>query len=178
MRKLRLFLACCIAAGMAVPLASPAVAQEADCSGAWVGDYIFSIFPPAYPVIDGIVVLGEGTITIRGDEAVAYLESLPEHYTTSMETFIACLEQEYVEGLVLERVTYVEGVVLETVTDAEGTVSETVTPILECLDATLAPFLSNPDLVSRYIHVGTDLVVTIDYGRALDDAAAIVSCSA
>ena len=155
MRKLRLILACCIGAGMAVvPLASPAGAQEVDCPPGWGADYILSIFPPGYPIFDGLVVLGEGTITIRGDEAAKYLESLPEHYTSSTERFLACANQQFVEPLVLDRVT----------------------PAIECLDATVASFVSNPDLLSRYVQVGTDLVVTIDYGQALDDAAA--NCTA
>lgn len=154
MRKLRLLLACCIAAGMAVPLASPAAAQEPDCSGAWIGDYIFSVFPPTYPVVDGLVALGEGTVTIRGGEAIEYLASLPEHYTSSAETFLACLQQEYVDGIV-----------------------DSVTPVAECLQEALESLLASPDLASRYIQVGPDLEVTIDYGQALDDVTAITNCN-
>jgi hypothetical protein len=140
-----------------VPLASSAGAQEADCPPGWGADYIFSIFPPTYPVLDGLVVLGEGTITIRGDEGAAYLASLPGHYTSSTERFLACVNQQFVGPLVLDRVT----------------------PVIECVDVTIASLVSDPDLLSRYVQVGADLVVTIDYGQALDDVVAIAAnCTA
>lgn len=147
MRKMRLFLACFIAACTAVPLASPASAQEPDCSSfPWV--YVWLV-PPLWEA-EEYVELGEGTITIRGDRVAARAAAIADHYVTSIDTFVRCTHQA------------VDGV---------------ATPFAECVAAAAAPILSSPDPVARYVQAGTDLVVTIDYGQALVDAGAIANCT-
>ena len=146
MRKTRLFLACFITACTAVPLASPAAAQDETCAD-WPWVYVWLV-PPL--VGEEYVELGEGTITIRGDRAAARAAAIVDHYVTNIERFVGCTQQ-VVDGI--------------------------ATPFAECVAAAAEPILSSPDPVARYVRVGTDLVVTIDYGQALVDAGAIANCT-
>lgn len=147
MNKTRLLLACCIVTGMAVPLATPAAAQEAECPATWTSDTIAALLPD---VSAQYVELGEGTITIRGDRAAAEAAQLVADYRNAVETSLVCA-QELTLG--------------------------NVAPYVECVQAEAAPILSSPDPAGRYLTVGADLVVTIDYGQALDDVIAIANCN-
>ncbi len=148
MRKMRLLLACSIAACLAVPMAAPASAQETECPSDWAGQFVFGLVPPI-PVFQP-VELDEETITIRGDLVAAEAGALVDYYVTRTETFLSCL-QEYVV--------------------------ENATPYVDCLDEASAPILTSPDPVARYVEAGTDLVVKVHYARALGDVAAIFNCN-
>lgn len=92
MRKTRLLVACFIAACSTLPVASPASAEEVDCSG-YAGAFLNALLPP---LDQGYYVeIDPETITIRGDNVVA----LAERYVAAAETFATCLAQD-VEGAV------------------------------------------------------------------------------
>lgn len=146
MRKMRILLACFIAACSAVPLASPAAAQEPDCSG-WPWVYTWIVPPPGE---GAIVELGDGTVTVRGGVAIAQATALVDYYRSHLATFVACT-QEVAEGV--------------------------SSPVTDCIAAEAAPVFSDPDPIGRYLHVGADLSVTIDYGRLLDDVIGIANCN-
>ncbi|MDQ3981693.1 MAG: hypothetical protein M3271_03320 [Actinomycetota bacterium] len=148
MRKTRLLLAGCIAALLAAPLASPAAAEDTICPETWFTDYVIGLIP-AQPS-EQFVEFGEGTITIRGDLAAAKAAELVQHYTSSTQTFVECLQQ-WATGIAM--------------------------PYVDCVLERSAPIRTSPDPVARYLQVGTNLVVTIDYGQALDDAIAIANCN-
>ncbi|MDQ3951816.1 MAG: hypothetical protein M3279_02455 [Actinomycetota bacterium] len=93
MRKTRLLVACFIAACSALPVASPAAADEVECSPSYVGDFLNALLPP---LDQGYYVeINPETITIRGDNVVA----LVERYRAATETLVACLAQD-AEGIV------------------------------------------------------------------------------
>lgn len=147
MSKTRVFLACCIAACMAVPIASPAAAQEDTCPDLWFSLGVLSWAPnPTTEYLE----LGGGSITIRGDLAAADAAGAADYLATSAVTFVGC-QAEWAVGL--------------------------VTPYADCVLAAAAPILASPDLAARYVEVGTDLVVRIHYGQALDDGIALFNCN-
>ena len=148
MRKIRLLIACCIAACLAVPMASPATAQEPECPQNWVGDFLSDLIPPnpSGPLVE----FDEETLTIRGDVVAGNVVALADFYTSRIEGFLSCLQQA---------------------------VHGTVTPYADCIRATTDDILASPDVVARYVEVGTDLVVKVHYAQALRDVVAIFNCN-
>ncbi|HYP23167.1 MAG TPA: hypothetical protein VEV43_06315 [Actinomycetota bacterium] len=148
MRVSRLLIACLVAACSAVPLASPALAQDPECPSDWAGQYLLSLIPPI-PAFEP-VEFDEETITIRGDLVAGEAAALIDHYVSNTETFLTCL-QEYVDGL--------------------------VSPYADCVSERSAPVLTSPDPVGRYVEVGADLVVKVHYAQAMADVVAIFNCN-
>lgn len=148
MRVSRLLIACFVAACSAVPLASPALAQDPECPSDWAGQYLLALIPPipAFTPVE----FDEETITIRGDLVAGEAAALIDHYVSNTETFLGCLQQ-YVNAL--------------------------VTPYAECVSEESAPILTSPDPVSRYVEVGANLVIEVHYAQAIEDVAAIFNCN-
>lgn len=153
MRVSRLLLACFVAACSAAPLASPALAQDPEeCPTDFAGLYVLSLVPPL-PVLPAVEI-DEETITIRGDLLAESLEALPGYYVSNTETFLTCLQQF-----------------------VDETVAGLVTPYSDCIEAAAGPILTSPDPVSRYVEVGTDLVVKIHHAQLRRDVIALFNCN-
>lgn len=89
MRKMRVLLACFIAACTAVPLASPASAQDETCSD-WPWVYVWLV-PPFWQ--ETYVENENGTLTIRGDLVAGRAAWLADYYTGQAERFVGCTQQ-------------------------------------------------------------------------------------
>lgn len=150
MRKMRLLIACFIAACSAVPLASPAAAQSEGCDD-WPWIYVW-IVPTFWE--ESYVEDENGTLTIRGDLAAARAAWLVDYYKSNAERFVDC-----------------------TVLFATELATSLTSPITDCLAAATEPILSSPDPVGRYVEAGTDLVVRVHHEQAFADAVAIANCN-
>ncbi|MDQ4125418.1 MAG: hypothetical protein M3134_07455 [Actinomycetota bacterium] len=90
MRVSRLLLACLVTACSAVPLASPALAQEPDCSRPYGAEFVDAV----YPTLDTgrYVSWDPETITIHGDYAV----EIAGRYVTATQNLLVCLHRHAV----------------------------------------------------------------------------------
>lgn len=57
--------------------------------------------------------------------------------------------------------------------DVEGAAA----PYVDCVTERSAPILTSPDPVARYVEVGSDLVIRIHHGTALEDVRVIFNCN-
>ncbi|HEX2059049.1 MAG TPA: hypothetical protein VHI71_11865 [Actinomycetota bacterium] len=89
MRKLRLLIACFIAACSVVPLAPPAAAQSDGCDD-WPSIYVW-IVPPFWE--EQYVEDENGTLTIRGDLAAGRAAWLADYYESNATRFVDCTLQ-------------------------------------------------------------------------------------
>lgn len=151
MRKARLFVACCLAAGsIGVATAAPAAAAE-PCPSSFVNDYVAALTPPTAGWGPWVDTQG-GTITIRGDVLSANAAALVAHYVEATTTFVGCLAA-----------------------DAEILVDYAYETYVGCVLERSAALRANP--TGRWIEVGTDLVVKIHYELAIEEALYIASCN-
>lgn len=147
MRTTRLLLACSIAACLAAPLASPAAAEEPDCTDFAV-EFLLGLVPPT-PDLQ-VVELDEETLTVRGDNALAAAGALADHYVSTTQTFLSCLQQA---------------------------ATALATPYRDCVEQRSQPILASPDPVGRYVEAGADLVVRVHYAQAVEDVRRIFNCN-
>lgn len=132
---------------MTVPMASPVAAQEEPCPDMWFSVGVLNWVPRS---TGEYVEVDDRSIAIRGDVVAADATGVLNFLATSAVTFAGC-QAEWAVGL--------------------------VTPYIDCVLTAVAPILASPDLAARYVEVGTDLVVRIHYGQALDDGIPLVNCN-
>ena len=76
--------------------------------------------------------------------------ALAERYRAATTTFLTCLASD---------------------------VESAATPYVDCVMERSAPIRTSPDPVARYVEVGSDLVIRIHYGQAIEDARVIFNCN-
>jgi hypothetical protein len=168
MLEARLLLASCLTTALvAVPLGSPAGAQEDPQFDCFVSPFQYVFVPESFTIWDLYETDGY-TWTIRGDRALLIVNELTSAWADTTTGFVSCVQ------------AYAEAVAADALQDASGALeaaADAADSLLACVTDAATPLLESDPLTSRYVEPGLDGIVHVHLGAVVDDAVALWNCN-